>query len=178
MSLNKILSFASLLLAASYVQAQDLSSIEQNRVKLPNGWSLTPVGKSLPLGDLPLNIAVSRRHRYAAVTNDGQSTQTIQLLDAKKDLELDKVFISKAWGGLVFSADEQSLYVSGGDNNWILRYSITHNKLIASDTIKLGSPWNRKKNAQSISPTGLALDDKKGILSEVFPESTQISNLF
>src|ERR1700753_2023561 len=117
MSLNKLLCIVSLLVAASYVQAQDLSSIERGRVKLPNGWSLTPVGKSLPLGDLPLNITVSRTHRYAAVTNNGQSTQTIQLLDAQNDQELDKVVIGKSWGGLVFSADERYLYVSGGDNN-------------------------------------------------------------
>lgn len=30
-----------------------------NPVLLPNGWTLTPAGRSLPLGDLPLNIAVS-----------------------------------------------------------------------------------------------------------------------
>ena len=28
-------------------------------VSLPNGWKLTPAGKQLPLGDLPLNMAVS-----------------------------------------------------------------------------------------------------------------------
>src|ERR1700743_3445387 len=164
MSLKRLLCIVTLAAAILQTQAQDLGSIEQNRVKLPNGWSITPVGKTLPLGDLPLNIAVSRSHHYAAVTNNGQSTQTIQLLDAKNDLELDKVVIGKAWGGLVFSADERYLYVSGGDNNWIVRYSIINNKLLASDTIRLGDAWNRKKNAPSISPTGLALDDKKGIL--------------
>ena len=93
MSLKKIFTIIFLLSAVSRVQAQDLQSIEQKRVRLPNGWSLTPIGKSLPLGDLPLNIAVSRSHRYAAVTNNGQSTQTIQLLDAKNDQELDNVVI-------------------------------------------------------------------------------------
>ena len=52
------------------------------QIKLPNGWSLTPVGKSLPLGDLPLNIAISSTKKYIAVTNNGQSTQSIQLIDA------------------------------------------------------------------------------------------------
>jgi hypothetical protein len=37
-------------------------------VLLPNGWSLTPAGHSLTLGDLPLNIAVSPSGRYLAVT--------------------------------------------------------------------------------------------------------------
>ena len=153
-----------LLLCSRFVRAQDLAAIENKRVKLPNGWSLTPVGKSLPLGDLPLNIVVSKSHHYAAVTNNGQSVQTIQLLDARTDRELDKVLISKAWGGLVFSADEQSLYASGGDNNWIIRYAINNDKLLAADTIKLGEAWSKKPNSASISPTGLALDDKRGVL--------------
>ena len=39
--------------------AQTLQQIESKRVGLPNGWNLTQVGKTLPLGDLPLNMAVS-----------------------------------------------------------------------------------------------------------------------
>ena len=162
------------LLTAAGLNAQDLGSLEKNRIKLPNGWSLTPAGKSLSLGDLPLNIAISRSHRYAAVTNNGQSTQTIQLLDAKNDKELDNVVIGKAWGGLVFSDDEQSLYASGGDNNWIVRYVINNNKLVAKDTLKLGAAWAKQKNAVSISPTGLALDDKKGILYVVTKQDNSL----
>ncbi|HEY4208114.1 MAG TPA: bifunctional YncE family protein/alkaline phosphatase family protein [Puia sp.] len=164
MSLKNVFFIATLQLVISAAQAQDLSSIEQNSIKLPNGWSLTPIGKSLPLGDLPLNIAVSRNHRYAAVTNNGQSTQTIQLLDAKTDRELDNVVVHRAWGGLVFSDNEHDLYASGGDDNWILHYTIVNDKLFASDTIKLGDAWSKKENGPSISPTGLAIDDKKNIL--------------
>jgi len=174
MSLRYILSFVYFFSAFSLLKAQDLNLLEKNRTKLPNGWSLTPVGKNLPLGDLPLNIAVSRNHKFAAVTNNGQSIQSIQLLDAKNDKELDKVTISKAWGGLVFSADEQSLYVSGGDNNWILKYTIINNKLILSDTFRLGNPWGRQKNATSISPTGIALDDKKEILYVVTKQDNSL----
>jgi len=161
---KKILIVVVLLSVVGSIHAQDLNSLEQNRVKLPNGWSLTPAGKSLPLGDLPLNIAVSRSHHYAAVTNNGWGVQTIQLLDAKNDQELDKVVVSKSWGGLVFTDDEKELYASGGDNNWILHYTITNNKLVAGDPIKLGDAYSRLKPASSISPTGLAIDDKKGIL--------------
>ncbi|WP_214071199.1 bifunctional YncE family protein/alkaline phosphatase family protein [Mucilaginibacter sp. dw_454] len=174
MSINKILFTTGLILFSyGFLKAQDLPAIEQHRVKLPNGWSLTPVGKSLPLGDLPLNIAVSKNRKYAAVTNNGESTQTIQLLDAQNDTQLDSVVISKAWGGLVFSADEKSLYASGGDNNWIIRYAITNNKLISADTIKLGPAWTKKVNSL-ISPTGLALDDKKGILYVVTKQDNSL----
>jgi YVTN family beta-propeller protein len=173
--MKKPLCILSLLVAGICAQAQDLGSIEQNRVKLPNGWSLTPVGKSLPLGDLPLNIAVSKSHRYAAVTNNGQSNQTIQLLDAKNDQELDKVFVSRSWGGLAFSEDEQYLYASGGDNNWVVRFTITNNKLVPSDTLRLGEPWGRRQNEiVAISPTGLAVDDRKGLLYVVTKQDNSL----
>lgn len=163
-----------LIVGAVCTQAQDLGSIEQNRIKLPNGWSLTPTGKSLPLGDLPLNIAVSRSHKYAAVTNNGQSNQTIQLLDAAGDRELDKVFVSRSWGGLAFSDDEQSLYASGGDNNWVVRFSITEGKLHPADTLRLGEAWGRQNSRVAISPTGLAIDDKKGILYVVTKQDNSL----
>ena len=172
--MKQILCFIIILFVSSTIYSQNTSEIEQNRVKLPNGWSLTPVGKSLPLGDLPLNIVTSKNNRFAAVTNNGQSIQTIQLLDAKNDVELDKVIISKSWGGLVFSEDEKYLYVSGGDNNWILRYSIINNKLVTSDTIKLGDSWSRQKSAAAISPTGLALDNKKSILYVVTKQDNSL----
>src|ERR1700709_734246 len=93
-------------------------------IKLPNGWSLTPVGKNLPLGDLPLNIAVSSTKKYMAVTNNGQSTQSILLFDVQHGKRLDSIDIDKSWLGLKFSKDEKYLYASGGNNNRILKYAV------------------------------------------------------
>jgi hypothetical protein len=69
--------------------AQTLKEIESHKVSLPNGWRLTPVGKLLPLGDLPLNIAVSPSKKLAAITNNGESDQTIQLVDIEREVILD-----------------------------------------------------------------------------------------
>src|SRR5882724_8226892 len=104
--------------------SQTPGQLEAARVHLPNGWSLTPAGRSLPLGDLPLNIVVSSSGKYMAVTNNGQSTQTIQLIDPKKETLLDSIIIPKSWFGLKFSADEKYLYASGGNDNMIRRYAI------------------------------------------------------
>ncbi|MEX6689203.1 bifunctional YncE family protein/alkaline phosphatase family protein [Danxiaibacter flavus] len=170
--------FSALLLqvmCAGVIKAQGPSTIESKKVQLPNGWSLTPAGTSLPLGDLPLNIALSKSHRYAAVTNNGQSVQTIQLLDAQNDRQLDQVTIAKSWGGLAFSEDEQSLYASGGDDNCIIRYAIRDNKLTAGDTIRLGNAYNGKKESSSaISPTGIALDGKRGVLYAVTKQDNSL----
>jgi YVTN family beta-propeller protein len=148
---------------------QSLQQLESKRVHLPNGWSLTPVGKSLPLGDLPLNIAVSSTKKYIAVTNNGQSTQSIQLIDPKTEKILDNVVILKSWFGLKFSADEKILYASGGNDNWILQYSIQHNKLVLKDSIKLGGKWPEK-----ISPSGIETDDGKKIMYVLTKENNAL----
>ena len=75
------------------LRAQSAEEISKNRLILPNGWGLTPVGKLLTLGDLPLNIAVSHSQNLLAVTNNGQSTQTIMLIDAVNQKVTDSVEI-------------------------------------------------------------------------------------
>jgi YVTN family beta-propeller protein len=132
------------------------ASFAQNekKINLPNGWSITPAGRNIPLGDLPLNIAVSASKKYIAVTNNGQSVQSIQLIDSKTEKILHTVTIPKSWYGLQFSANEKFLYASGGNDNWILRYPILNNKLNKPDTFLLGKKWPNR-----ISPAGIALDE-------------------
>ncbi|MFI5185630.1 MAG: bifunctional YncE family protein/alkaline phosphatase family protein [Chitinophagales bacterium] len=152
-----------------HVDSQTLQRLESKRVYLPNGWSLTPAGKSLPLGDLPLNIVVSSTKKYVAVTNNGQSTQSLQLIDVKKEKVLSNKIIPKSWYGLKFSADEKFLYASGGDDNWILKYAIQNNKLILKDSIKLGDKWPNK-----ISPAGIDIDEAKDLLYVVTKEDNSL----
>jgi YVTN family beta-propeller protein len=150
-------------------QSQDLHTLESKRISLPNGWSLTPAGESLRLGDLPLNIAVSISGRWAAVTNNGQSIQTIQLIDVRNNRVADSIIIPKSWGGLVFSADEKSIYASGGNDNWILQYAIYNGKLSVVDTFKLGNPWPNR-----ISVAGITLDDDRRLLYAVTKENNSL----
>ncbi len=141
----------------------------QQTVTLPNGWQLSPAGKSLRLGDLPLNIAVSKSKKLMAVTNNGQSTQSLQLIDVQKEKILDDIVIAKSWLGLQFSSDEKYLYASGGNDNWILQYTIVKNKLLLTDSISLGAKWPNK-----ISPAGIAIDDAKHLLYVVTKDNNSL----
>ena len=83
--MKKPLPFTILLLFYTFsINAQKLIDLEKNRIELPHSWSLTPIGISLNLGDLPLNMAVSSSKKYIAVTNNGQSKQCIQIIDVNK----------------------------------------------------------------------------------------------
>ena len=60
-----------------------MGEIESKRVPLNNGWSNTPVGDMVLLGDLPLNIAIAPSGKLLEVANNGQSTLTVQHFDGE-----------------------------------------------------------------------------------------------
>jgi len=166
----KKLLFLGFTILSLYSNAQGLNDqLDSKRIMLPNGWSLSPAGRSIELGDLPLNIAVSKSEKLIAVSNNGQSIQTIQLIDPKTEKVLDKVEIPKAFYGLKFSGDNRFLYASGGNDNWILKYEIVNSKLMIRDTLKLGKPWPEK-----ISPVGLEIDDANDQLYVVTKENNSL----
>ncbi|WP_439505254.1 bifunctional YncE family protein/alkaline phosphatase family protein [Sediminibacterium sp.] len=163
------LTLAALLFVSAFSYAQTVQQLLAKKVTLPNGWALTPVGRSFPLGDLPLNMIVSKSKQFMAVTNNGQGTQSIQLINPITEKILDTKIIERSWYGLAFSADEKKLFVSGGHNNRIEIFSIENNKLILSDSIILGKKWPNK-----VSPAGIAIDDNKQLLYTVTREDNQL----
>lgn len=157
--MQKLLLCTLLLLMCSSAMAQENQLADSNAVILPNGWGLSPAGRSLPLGDFPLNMVVSHSKKLMAVTNNGQSIQSIQLMDVAGEKELDRVVVGRSWYGLAFSGDDKELYVGGGHDNRILVYGIADNHLQLKDSIELGKKWPNR-----IGPAGIALDEVRQIL--------------
>ena len=147
-----------------------VSALRTGRVLLPNGWSLTTPGKSLPLGDLPLNVSVSSSGKWMAFTNNGQGTQTITLIDRENETVSDTIEIPKSWVGLTFSADEKRLFASGGNDNLIRIYQNNKGKLTGNGQIVLGEAWPKGK----ISPAGLCFDDATNYLYVVTKDDSAL----
>ncbi len=143
--------------------------LQTTKTVLPNGWTLSPAGKQLPLGDLPLNIVVSNDKSMLAVTNNGQGYQSIQLFDLKADTQLAKFNIEKSFYGLSFTRDNKFLYAAGGNDNRILKYEVSQKKLTLVDSIYLGKPWPEK-----ISPAGFCLDEDRNIMYVVTKENNSL----
>lgn len=154
-SIGKALIGGLLLSLPVLTTAQTLEQLESKKIQLPNEWSLTPVGTNIGLGDLPLNLVVSHNRKLAAVTNNGQSTQTIDLIDIKNQKRLDSIVIAKSWYGLAFSSNDQFIYASGGHDNQVDRFEIKNNKLALKDSFVLGKKWPNR-----IGTAGLDVDDK------------------
>jgi YVTN family beta-propeller protein len=160
-----------LLFIAGQVFAQWPGKAEQsNQLLLPNGWKLSPAGTSIPLGDLPLNMQLSSTGRFLAVTNNGQSTQSVQLIDPRSGKIIDERILVKSWYGLAFTKDEKQLYVSGGNDNWILNFGLKDGKFDKSDTIKLGAVWPKGK----IGPAGMVVNRTNTKLYVVTKEDSSV----
>jgi YVTN family beta-propeller protein len=167
-----LLSLFNTVLLAQMTNDPLYKTLASKRVQLPNQWKLTPVGNSLPLGDLPLNTIISPSKKLMAVTNNGVGRQYIQLfsLNGAVVQQVSEIDIAKAWYGLAFSADEKRLYASGGNDNTIVIFNIKENKLSRDTVIKLGQPWRVNK----ICATGIALDDATNRLFTTTKEDSML----
>src|SRR5215210_4881129 len=72
---------------------------------LPNGWRIAPVGRSVQIGDLPLNMAPSPDGRFVIVTNNGWTKPTLTMFDTKTEQVTGRVPIDHAWLGLAWHPD-------------------------------------------------------------------------
>jgi YVTN family beta-propeller protein len=160
----------SILIGASSM-AQTAQELNKKRVMLPNGWSITPVGQQLALGDLPLNLVVSNNKKWMAVTSNGVSNHSIELIEVATGKKLDSILIAKAWYGLAFGDDDQFLYASGGHDNLVNKYAIVNNKLKLVDQFVLGKPW-----PVQIGTAGLDVDER--VNNKLFVVSKEGKSLF
>jgi DNA-binding beta-propeller fold protein YncE len=133
--------------------------IEVETEVLPNGWKISPVGKQIRLGDLPMKLCAHPTKKWIAVQNAGQSDQSVMIVSVTEEAVTDSIAINKTFYGMCFSSDGKKLYVSGGNNNRIEVFNFLDGKLQYVDSILLGKSWPNR-----ISPTGLALNKTNSIL--------------
>lgn len=91
-------------------------------VLLPNGWSLKPAGRQVPLGDLPVQIAEHPSDAVLAILHAGYGEHEVVTLDAKAGAVLGRVALPRSFAGLTWSADGKSLFAGGGFDDVIYRF--------------------------------------------------------
>jgi YVTN family beta-propeller protein len=112
---------------------------------LPNGWRLSPAGSHLDIGEFPLNADLSPDGRYAIVTNDGTSQQSISIVDLDRWVVTHTMKIPKAWLGIKFFDSGKRFVASGGNDNCLRIYGLADGVATQEDTIAVGRPWPKDK---------------------------------
>lgn len=166
---NFFLLFLALMALPAMAQDPLAQTLKAKQVRLPNGWKLSPHGESLPLGDLPLNIVATPNQRYLLATNNGQSIQSLILVDVQQQRILDSKELPKSWYGLKTAKDNKTVYVSGGNDNCIRVFRIQ------SDTLAEQTPLYLSTVPKAvISPAGIELDERKGKLYVVTKDNNSL----
>jgi len=122
---------------------------------LPNGWRISPAGRHLTVGDLPLSMAESPDGRYLVITNDGYLKPTLSIVDLSRLIVRARVPVDHAWLGLVWRPDGRRLYSSGGGDNSVKEFNFSNGRLTPGATFVLKRPSKESFVAGlSISPDG------------------------
>ncbi|GMT45823.1 MAG: hypothetical protein IEMM0006_1655 [bacterium] len=165
-----VFSVSGMLQAQKKPGSVELPGKYQNYTLLPNGWRLTPAGKQIPVGELPLNMVVTRNGRYAITSNSGMGINSLSVVDLKTLKEVRRYVVSNTWVGLTFGPNDKRLYVSGGNNNVVYVFNFKKGKLYPADTLVIGQKFPKG----DISLTGLAVNNKKNQLLAVSQKSNML----
>ncbi len=93
-------------------------AVSTDGADLPNGWRVTPAGKTLTqTGDLVLNLTVSPGGKAVIGVHGGFLPHGLDVFDAKSQQLVQRIPLNSAWVGMSWSDDGRTLYVAGGNSS-------------------------------------------------------------
>ena len=124
----------------------------------PIGYRVTPAGAQTTLGDLPLATALSPDGTTMLVSNDGQGTQSLQVVDTATSKVVQHIDYTSPQGlfeGVSFSPDGTKAYASGGGQQVVHTYDVAGGRLTEGTPLAL--PTTNPAGAK-INPFPAGLD--------------------
>ncbi|HKB10148.1 MAG TPA: bifunctional YncE family protein/alkaline phosphatase family protein [Vicinamibacterales bacterium] len=104
---------------------------------LPNGWRLSPAGKHVKVGDLPLNILQTPDSKYLVVTSNGLAKPSFAIVDIATWTVKSTMPLDHGWLGMAWSPDGTKLYSSGAAQNNVQEFSYAGGVITRSRTFAL-----------------------------------------
>jgi 6-phosphogluconolactonase (cycloisomerase 2 family) len=130
---------------------------------LPNGWSLKPAGKQVPLGDFPVNVALHPGGQWLAVLHGGVADHEIAMIDLKRQKITSRVVVEQAFYGLCFSPDGKQIFASGGEHEVVHAFDFDGGLLSRHREIRIVDEKDK------FIPAGLAVDAEGTTLAVAGP---------
>jgi YVTN family beta-propeller protein len=93
----------------------------------PFGWTVTPAGRQVVLGDKPFGTTRSPDGKTILVSNDGQYNQSLSVVDATTGAVRQTITYPSPealFVGLAYSPDGRHVYASAGGNNKVRVYDV------------------------------------------------------
>jgi hypothetical protein len=94
------------------------------RILLPNGWTIAPVGRHLPVGDFPLSMVMAPDGRRLIISNNGWTKPSLTIVDTAQGAVTGRVPMEHAWLGLAWHADGKRLLSSGAAEDTVQEFKM------------------------------------------------------
>jgi DNA-binding beta-propeller fold protein YncE len=140
------------------------------------GWRITPAGKNIPLGTLPMSHALSPDGSYLAVLNGGFERPSISVIDLKAEHEVSRISIDDGWRGLAFSASGDQLYAGNGGRPTVSEYTFNNGNLTARRKFEL-CPGEKGHIGHLVGDIALSRDGKQLLASDVDEDTIYVVDL-
>ena len=145
--------------------------LADGRVRLPNGWYLSPAGMQVEVGELPLNMVVTPDERYVISTDNGTAVQNLTVVDVQSWSVVQKLRVAKAWVGLRLIDGGRTLLVSGGNDNRVNVYEFAGGRLRLVDSLIVASP----RPGALVWIAGLDYDESSGLVYAAGKENRSLN---
>jgi YVTN family beta-propeller protein len=106
---------ALILALASLLLSQEKPHAIPGGFALPNGWKITPLGKTIPTEDLVLNTVAAPDGRAVIALHAGYNQHGLVVVDTKTEQAVQRIPLPAVWLGMAWSPNGKRLYVSGGN---------------------------------------------------------------
>ncbi len=126
---------------------------------LADGWRITPAGRAVAVGTLPLALAIHPDGRVLTLLS-GYSTNGLVVVDPARWAVSDSVPLSAAWMGLAVRHDG-AVFASGGTTDRVWRLVETEGRWARADSVVLAD------SGASVFLSGLSLAPDGGRLAVV-----------
>jgi sugar lactone lactonase YvrE len=127
---------------------------------LPNGWKISPAGRHINVGALPLAMVESSDGRYVVVSSNGYVKPALVVVDLRTFAIRSRLPQDNAWLGLAWSADGTRIFSSGAAANTVEEIGFNAGRLKAASSIVIGKPDKEKETflgGIAVSPDGSKL---------------------
>jgi YVTN family beta-propeller protein len=118
---------------------------------LHNGWTVTPTGEQIQIGDLPLAMVLHPDGKHLIVSNCGYGRQSIDVLDLTSKKIASQAVVDKTWLGLGLSPSGDRIFAGGGMSNTILQFSLNDGQ------INMLPSWPVGRELEDIYPGGICV---------------------
>src|SRR5512146_3457857 len=101
-----------LAVAAIAAEKEVPRKLPDNRYLLPNGWVLSPAGRQVGLGGLPLKLVAVPQTRYVLAASNGYRDHFLAVIDVEAEKVVQRVPIQEGWMGIAVGPAGDTVYAS------------------------------------------------------------------